>query len=163
MMRVFGFVFTFLMALVLMPQLSHAIKDSADDPEWSQSKPWQGNDFKPYLADQPIKNRMLWDRDTWTPELWIADAGGDERLILRDLYAGGILTQQYQNSDDIPVLEVGEPFLKLSHTDRIRVLRFIDYVFEITKEENGMFYVYYALAEDEKSLGIYDKRGFQQY
>ncbi|MGH1404791.1 MAG: hypothetical protein ACRBDL_11160 [Alphaproteobacteria bacterium] len=123
---------------------------------------WQNLDFQPYLNHQKINQRSLWDQDTWTPEAWIKDAG-DARRIVRDFYAVEIVTDQYKDGDDIPVLEVGEAFLQLSNMDQRRVLRFVDHVFEITSaEENGMFYVYYAEVDSEP-MGIYNKYGFQAY
>ena len=114
------------------------------------------------MDDQKINNRALWDQDTWTPEAWIKDAG-DAKRIMRDFYAVGIVTDQYEDGDDIPVLEVGEAFLQLAGVDQRRVLAFVDHVFQITAaEENGMFYVYYA--EDKSDpAGIYTKHGFQSY
>ncbi len=130
---------------------------------------WQNLDFKPYLGDQKIRQRSLWDGDTWTPEAWIKDAG-DEKRIMRDLYAVGIIVDQYTDGDDIPVLEVGDTFIQLSGLDQRRILRFVDHVFEITKaEENGMFYVHYKDSDDnvleeifdgEPVLGVYTKHGF---
>jgi len=140
-------------------------------PSYASEKPWvwgwwpshwKGLDFKPYLGNQKIGQRSLWDNDDWTPEAWIKDAG-DEKRIMRDFYATGIVVKQYEDSDDIPVLEVGDTFIQLSGIDRRRVLQFIDHVFEITKsEENGMFYVFYS-EHDSEPFGIYNKYGFQPY
>ena len=127
---------------------------------WSSH--WQGLDFKPYLGNQKIGQRSLWDDDNWTPEAWIKDAG-DEKRIIRDFYEIGIITDQNTDGDDIPVLEVGRQFIELSGLDKRRILQFVDYVFEITtSEENGMFYVFYNENDDEP-LGIYNKYGFQPY
>ena len=123
---------------------------------------WQGLDFQPYLGGQKLSHRSLWDGDDWTPEAWIKDAG-DAKRIMRDLYAAEIVTNQYEDSDNIPVLEVGDGFLLLSGLDKRRVLQFVDHVFQITEsEENGMFYVYYSMNDDEPA-GIYNKYGFQSY
>jgi hypothetical protein len=152
--------------LVLLASITIAPQANAGPPKpwvwgWWPSH-WQGLDFKPYLGDQQIKNRSLWDGDTWTPELWIADAGGDPKRIMHDFYANGIIQDQFKNGDDVPVLQVGETFLRLSGSDRIRILRFVDHVFEITKQPEGMFFVQLG-DEDDLPLGIWDKRGFQQY
>lgn len=81
---------------------------------------------------------------------------------MHDLYAVGIVTDQYENRDDIPVLEVGEAYRRLSMLDRNRVLQFVDYVFGITKaEENGMFYIVYEDSDDV--IGVYNKYGMQHY
>ncbi len=129
--------------------------------------PWGANhwgevDFYPYIGEEKIRQRSLWDGDTWTPEDWIKEAG-DEKRVMRDLYASNILTKQYIDSDNIPVLEVGENFVKLAGVDQRRVLQFVDYIFEITpSEENGMFYVIYTQDQSEP-LGLYNKHGFQSY
>lgn len=157
-------------AVLAVPLAAQARKDDSAGNSFGEKlfegywgdKIWEGYHFEPYLGDQPIKNRILWDRDQWTPQDWIKDVGGDPRGVVRDLYDTGILTNQYKDGDNIPVLEVGEKFLRLSNTDRIRVLRFVDYVYGVTKEKDGMFFVYSQTYED-KPLGTYDKRGFQQY
>lgn len=119
-------------------------------------------DFKPYLNEQQIRQRSLWDGDVWTPEAWIRDAG-DEKRVMRDFYTYDIVTNQYTDRKNIPVLEVGEAFVQLSGVDQRRVLEFVDYVFQITPAtEDGMFYVY---LKDEKKepMGLYNKYGFQSY
>ena len=120
------------------------------------------SDFEPYLGDQKINNRALWDGDEWTPQDWLKEEG-DAKRIIRDFYEAEIITDQYKDSDDIPVLEVGDAFINLSSSYRYRVLRFVDHIFEITSsEENGTFYVFYA-GNDDEALGLYNKHGFQSY
>ncbi len=143
----------------------------AQNPAHAEPKPWiwswwpshwQNLDFKPYLGNQQISQRSLWDDDQWTPEAWIKDAG-DAKRIMRDFYAYDIVSDQYVGDENIPVLEVGQGFMRLSSLDRRRVLQFVDHVFGITKgEENGMFYVYYRELDDDP-LGVYNKYGLQQY
>lgn len=126
---------------------------------WPQN--WRSQSFQPYLGKQTLTQRGLWDRDDWTPEAWIKDAG-DVNRIMHDLYATDIIADQYTDGKNIPVLVVGYNFMRLSGTDRRRVLEFIDHVFKITQaHENGMFFVYYREA-DKKPIGVYDKNGFQQ-
>jgi hypothetical protein len=158
-MRIFRLLTILAVFVVAMPNISHA-----------QAKPWvwgwwpshwKGLDFKPYLGDSQLTQRGIWDRDTWTPEAWIKDAG-DEKRIMRDLYAVDILSDQYTNGDDIPVLVVGQNYMRLSGLDQRRILQFVDYVFKITSsEENGMFFVYYR-ENKSKEIGVYDKNGFQE-
>lgn len=121
---------------------------------------WQTMDFQPYLGHQQIRHRGLWDGDDWTPEGWINDAG-DERRIMRDLYKSQIIMDQNKDSNNIPVLIVGDPYKKLSDVDARRVLKFVDYIFEITtSEQHGMFYVYHI--DDLKTpMGLYNQYGFQ--
>ncbi|MCB1591301.1 MAG: hypothetical protein KDI90_02505 [Alphaproteobacteria bacterium] len=143
----------------------------AQNPAFAGPKPWSWGwwpghwrnlDFKPYLGNQQLSQRSLWDNDNWTPEAWIKDAG-DEKRIIRDFYAADIVSDQYVDGDNIPVLVVGDNFMKLSGLDRRRVLKFVDHVFGITQaEDDGMFYVYYRELDDDP-LGVYNKYGLQQY
>lgn len=155
-MRFFGF------ALVLaVCTLAFVTPSQAKKWEWWPGN-WRSVDFQPYIGGQKLHQSSLWEGDDWSPEAWTKDAG-DSRRIMRDFYAAGIVTNQYTDGDNIPVLEVGEAFTLLSALDKRRVLEFIDYVFEITtSEENGMFYVYYA-EDDDEPMGLYNKHGFQSY
>lgn len=157
-MRIFG-----LFLLVAAMAFGMSSPSFAKKGSWSWwPNHWQEMDFTPYVGGQKLHQRWVWDSDPWTPQDWI-DQAGDEKRVLHDFYAAGILTDQYTDSDDIPVLEVGDGFIKLSGKARRRVLGFVDYVFEITKsEEFGTFYVYYQ-KDDEKPMGLYNKHGFQSY
>jgi hypothetical protein len=119
------------------------------------------HNFEPYVGKQVLKQRSTIDNDSWTPEDWI-DNPGDEKVIIRDFYTMDILEKQYMDGE-IPVLRVGEAFMLLSKFDQVRVLTFLDYVFEITtSSENGMFYVY-SERDDDNPLGLYNKYGFQNH
>lgn len=158
-MRILGFLLVFATLAVSVSD-SQARSQNSLWRWWGTN--WQSVDFHPYIGEEQIRQRSLWDGDTWTPEAWIKDAG-DEKRVMRSLYDANILTGQYTDSDNIPVLEVGENFIKLAGVDQIRVLKFVDHIFQIsTSEENGMFYVLYALDDDEP-LGLYNKYGFQKY
>ena len=124
-------------------------------------KNWENMSFEPYIGGEKIIQRSLWDNDEWTPEKWINDAG-DEKRIIHDFYKTKIITNQHTDNDNIPVLEVGETFIQLSNLDRRRVLKFIDHVFDVTAEKDGMFFVFYT-ENKHKPLGIYNKYGFQSY
>lgn len=158
-MRFLSFLTVLTLVLVSFVDVSDA-RTGRNYP-WS-SNDWAAQDFKPYFGDEQIRQRSLWDDDHWTPEAWIVDAG-DEKRVMRSLYGAGIITKQYKDSDNIPVLEVGENYVLLSRFDQIRVLEFVDYVFQITtSEENGMFFIAYKPQKGEQ-LGIYTKHGYQSY
>ncbi len=124
--------------------------------------PGETSDFTPYIGRQKLGQRSHKDDDQWTPRDW-AKSEGDAKEIIRDFYEGDILVKQYIGSQDIPVLRVGEAFVRLSNFDQKRILAFIDYVFEITTTtEDGMYYVYYE-GDDKEPLGLYNKYGFQSY
>ncbi len=159
-MRIFRFLMILTVCVAGLSAVSHA-KPKPWVWGWWPSH-WQGLDFKPYLGQQQIRQRSLWDGDAWTPEAWVKEAG-DAKRIIRDFYETGIIVDQYENSDNIPVLKVGETFVRLSGVDRRRVLKFVDHTFGITTaEEFGMFYVYYD-QNDEDPMGVFNKYGFQQY
>lgn len=136
-------------------------KKSSYSNWWGSSNVF-AEDFTPYIGRQKLGQRSHKDDDAWTPQDWVKNEG-DEKAIIRDFYEGDILVKQYIGRQDIPVLRVGEAFVRLSNFDQKRVLAFIDYVFEITaSEQYGMFYVYYE-RDDDEPLGLYNRYGFQSY
>lgn len=158
-MRILGFLLVFATLVVSVSDVQARSNNSLWG-WWGGN--WQDMDFHPYIGEEQIRQSSLWDGDTWTPEAWIKDAG-DEKRVMRSLYDAQIVTDQYTDGDNIPVLEVGENFMKLAGVDQIRVLKFVDHIFEIsTSEENGMFYVLYE-PDDGEPLGLYNKYGFQKY
>lgn len=160
-MRFSGFLLVLLVLTAVLPQIAHA-SPGAKPWIWSWwPNHWRGLDFQPYLKDEKLSQRSLWDDDQWTPEAWIKDAG-DARRIMRDLYAANIITDQYRDGDNIPVLEVGYGYKKLSMLDRNRIAQFVDHVFEITSsEENGMFFI--KVQGNKHPIGVYNKYGLQHY
>ncbi len=158
-MRSFSFLLLLAMAMVGLSQFSYAGKATY----WSSIyHDGYKHDFEPYVGQQKLNQRSTKDMDSWTPADWI-DNPGDEKIILRDFYAMGIIKEQYMDHDNIPVLRVGEAFVKLSSFDQKRVLEFVDYVFKITEsEKNGMFYVIYD-RDDSEPLGLFNKSGYLNY
>ncbi len=155
--------------ILVLVSVSFSAQSYAGSKSWGGwSKSWQELDFQPYLGEQKTSQRSLVDDDAWTPEDWAKD-DRDKKRVMRNLYAGDIITKQYKDRKNIPVLEVGDSFIALSSIDRSRILQFVDHVFEITSsEENGMFYVFYddknaKILDDNEPLGLYNKHGFQSY
>ena len=158
-MRIFSFLLLLVLAAVGFS--GQSVADKATYWDFIYHEGYKHN-FDPYVGQQKLKQRSEADMDSWTPADWIVNPG-DEKVVLRDFYTMGIIKEQYMDRDNIPVLRVGEPFVKLSSFDQKRVLRFIDYVFKITEsEENGMYYVVYDL-DDDKPLGIFNKSGYLNY
>lgn len=150
-----------LLAVVFAGFTAPAVAKKATKPLW-RFTPGEKSDFTPYIGRQKLGQRSHKDDDTWTPQDWVKNEG-DEKAIIRDFYEGGILVKQFIGRKNIPVLRVGEPFVRLSNFDQKRILDFIDYVFEITTTtEDGMYFVYYE-ADDKEPLGLYNKHGFQSY
>lgn len=156
-MRILSFLLVAAVSIVGFAQVSHAGKATY---KWTKYKGFKHN-FEPYMGQQKLKQRSIWDNDTWTPQDWI-DNPGDEKIILRDFYSLGILKEQYTRKGT-PVLDVGEKFIQLSGFDQRRVLEFVDYVFQITAaKEDGVFIVYYD-KNKKQPLGVYNQYGFQNY
>lgn len=153
--------FLVLLAVVFAGFSVPALAKKSTKAHW-RFTPGEQSDFTPYIGRQKLGQRSHKDDDAWTPRDW-AQNEGDAKAIIRDFYEGNILVKQYIGSKNIPVLRVGEAFVRLSNFDQKRVLAFIDYVFEITTTtENGMYYVYYE-GDDKEPLGLYNKYGFQSY
>ncbi len=158
-MRLLGLFAVFSMVLCGFSEGSYAKK--ATYQSWIYTD-WYTADFEPYIGRQKLGQPSIKGSDTWTPQDWV-EKEGDEKQIIRDFYEGGIIVKQYIGRKNIPVLRVGRPFVELSNFDQVRILRFIDYVFEITTSEtDGMYYVYYE-RDDNEPLGLYNKFGFQSY
>ena len=158
-MRILGFLLVLVVISLGVSSPSYALDRSGPWGVFSSQN--HSSEFAPYLGEEQMRQRFDWDGDTWTPQEWIKQ-DGDEKRMMRELYAVDIITDQFTD-DDIPYLEVGEKFMQLSGVDRLRVLKFVDYVFAITEsEENGMFYIVYS-EDDEELVGLYNKYGFQRY
>lgn len=157
--RIFGFLLV--VATFAMGASVSVFAKKATYANWLAT-PISKGDFTPYIGRQKLGQRSHKDDDIWTPQDWIENEG-DETAIIRDFYEADIIVKQFVNSQNVPVLRVGESFVKLSNFDQKRVLDFVDFVFQITTaEENGMFYVQYE-RDDKEPLGLYNKHGFQSY
>ncbi len=136
-----------------------------------------------------FQNRYIQDAKTpqneqaemnWSPQDWLADSNGDPTPVMEGFYRSGIITDQYIECSDrnfvermlgklgvslsacngTPVLEVGWPFMRLSDNEKIRIAAFVDYVYEISsQDENAMFEIY--LKEKHIPIGVYTRSGLQ--
>lgn len=119
--------------------------------------------------------------DTWRPQDWAHAKGGDKLAMVQELYDADIVTDQYVDCNPqnyiesivdffgfrqehchehgVPVLEVGQGYMKLSLQDRLRVVEFIDYVYEITSSPKAMFVIVHDDTNEE--LGIFTRHGLQ--
>ena len=119
---------------------------------------WENDVERPYLLDPKTPHVHAWEDPEWDPEDWISQDVSAEDMIAR-FYTDGVITGQYEDND-LPVLEVGQGFMDLSNQDRLKVAKFVDYVYQITpRAENGMFYLYHH--KTEEPIGIYTARGLQ--
>lgn len=137
------------------------------DPKISSVFGW-GFGFYPY--EEPTKplletgkhpHHIQWefDNENWSPEEWVELNGGSKEQMLARLKAAAIVTGQSER-DNIPVLEVGQPFLRLSGLEKHRVAAFIDYMYGVTAErEDGMFII--CRKDMDIDIGYYTKYGLQ--
>lgn len=136
---------------------------AADGKPWYWSwwpSHWADLDFeKPYLDGPKIPHNSQWNKRDWTPSDWTEQRVGGADELIADFYTAGILSDQYQD-DEVPVLEVGPTFFRLSGQEQRRVLAVVDDRFQITSaQENGMFYIYHY--DTRKPVGIYTAQGVQ--
>ena len=108
---------------------------------------WHNQDFKAYLEDSKMPHTTQWESglypgQQWHPQNWI-DAEGSIRDVMDGFYANDIIKSQDVDGD-MPVLVVGDGFMRLSGQDKRRVTDFIDYVFRVTTTAPaGMYTIYY--------------------
>lgn len=130
--------------------------------KWIEQDFYRPDDMaRPYTENGTAPHSYLWQKDAdpaWSPEDWIITRGSIE-AVLEDLYIGGVITDQSEN-DDIPVLEVGNTFLALSHKMQGRILRFLDYAYGITENDaHGMIHIEHD--ETNRRIGLYTAYGLQ--
>ncbi len=113
-----------------------------------------------YLRDGTTPHNNQWDMTNWHPELWVQAEGGVTEVINK-FYDSGVIIEQYE--DEVPVLEVGETFMRLSPLDQRRVIEFVDYAFKITeKQPHGVFYVVFDhKTKGQELVGIHTINGLQ--
>lgn len=108
---------------------------------------WHNQDFKPYLEDTKQPHNIQWQRglyvdQDWHPQNWI-EAKGSIRNVMDGFYKNNIIKSQDVDGD-MPVLIVGDGFMRLSGQEKRRVADFIDYVFQVTTTAPaGMYTIYY--------------------
>ena len=113
-----------------------------------------------YLKDGKTPHNSQWDDENWHPEYWVEDKGS-VTAVIDGFYDGGVIVEQYE--DEVPVLEVGRPFLQLSPLEQRRVIEFVDFAFKITEAKpHGIFYIVIDHEKKGKELlGIYTINGLQ--
>lgn len=117
-------------------------------------------DMTPYMNAEKIPLGQQYYDDDWSPADWIDDRGSAQNVI-DDFYKAGIFTDQSEPDDkDIPVLEVGQPFLRLSQLDQQRVLKFFDTTYGVTNGPHGAFEIRLNDWRDTL-LGLYTREGPQ--
>ena len=117
------------------------------------------SDFsRPYMNDATTSQNAQWAEDGWHPEDWAESKGGVQQ-VLDGFYESRLVVELHD--DEVPVLEVGLPFMRVAPSDQRRVIAFMDYAHKITDaNQHGIFYI---VLEDHMNelLGIYSKKGLQ--
>ena len=158
--------------LTFLSVLSLPIAAQAEPKTWPWiwwTSHWDDVDFKPYLMDpkEPHNSqwRATWNQDhDWSPEKWI-EAEGSVEAIMANFYNMNIIKEQTEDRN-IPVLIVGDGFMRLSGEEKRHVAELIDYVFAVTeREENAYFTIYYdrtkRLFSRGEPIGVYTENGLQ--
>lgn len=130
---------------------------------------WEDQDFMPHLEKSKMPHNVQWEPglyigNEWHPQKWI-DSAGSMRAVLDGFYNYDIIREQDVDGD-IPVLVVGDGYMRLSGQEKRRVADFIDYVFQVTSTAPaGMYSIYYArtatLFGRGDPIGMYTKTGLQ--
>ncbi len=146
--------------------LSFTITTAQAGSNWNPYLKW-GFGFDSPRPDRPLletgkePHNIQWefDNENWSPAEWADFHRGDTQEMLNRLMDAGIVTDQYKQ-DGVPVLEVGQPYLRLSGLEKRRVAEYIDFMYGVTKErEDGMFLIYREDTDEE--IGYFTKHGLQ--
>ncbi len=136
------------------------VKDSGPGRFWHDIwKSPKGTQVRPYLDEAKLPHNSQWAEDDWTPQDWIDMRGGSALNVMDGFYRANIITDQ-KFDDDVPLLEVGQGFMRLSAQEQQRVLAFIDDTYRVTAgSEAGVIEI--CLDHEDDIIGIFDKNGLQ--
>lgn len=115
---------------------------------------------RPELEDGKTPHNTQFADDPWTPQEWI-DSRGSVSAVVDGFYKAGIVTDQSRHwRTGVPILEVGQGFMRLSGQDKRRVAKFMDYTFQNSEGYGGTYTLRHKASGD--SIGIYNTdRGLQ--
>jgi hypothetical protein len=129
---------------------------------------WEDQNFKPYLEDAKIPHNTQWIQgqyvdSEWHPQDWI-ESKGSFRAVMDGFYNNDIIRKQDVTWRGMPILIVGDGFMRLSGQEKRRVTDFVDYVFQVTNTApTGMYTIYYdrtkTLFGRGRPIGIYTTSG----
>ncbi len=112
---------------------------------------------RPYLENGKTPHNSQWENDAWTPQDWI-EAKGSARAVMDGLYRNHVIIDK-DLDDDVPEVEVGQNFMRLSGQEKRRVAAFVDHAYKITNKSPGMYVLVHAASDDP--VGVYTKQGLQ--
>lgn len=136
------------------------VKDGGAGRFWQQIwQPPKGTQVRPYLNEAKLPHNSQWAEDGWTPQDWVEMRGGSPLNVIDGFYRADIITGQ-KFDKDVPVLEVGQGFLRLSAQEQRRVLAFIDDTYGVTSNSvAGVIEI--CLDHENETIGLFDKNGLQ--
>ena len=126
---------TLLCSIFILLATSSAAQAGAKPWIWSWwPSHWHNQDFQPLLEDPKHPHNVQWQSglyaaQDWHPQNWIK-AEGSVRGVMDGFYENDIIKNQDVDGD-MPVLIVGDGFMRLSGQEKRRVTDFIDYVFNV--------------------------------
>jgi hypothetical protein len=111
---------------------------------------------RPELEDGKTPHNIQHEED-WSPQEWI-DSKGSATAVVDGLYEAGIITDQWTHyRTGVPIIEVGQGFMRLGGKDKRRVMEFMDYTYKLTEKYNGTILIEHKASGD--SIGVYTKEG----
>lgn len=116
---------------------------------------------RPYLEEGKMPHNSQWEDDTWTPQGW-TDYAGSQEAVLSGLEGAGIITDYDLKGVD-PELKVGRPFIRLSDLEKTHVVKYVDDVYGITKN-NGVIEIELdnnTWLWPNQTIGYYTSKGLQ--
>lgn len=121
-----------------------------------QSRLWSGDRSNPDFVRPGLQDGKTYPhrKDDWQPAEW-TESRGKVEAVVEGFYRNGLITGQNLDGKT-PVIEVGDPFMKLSSRDMNRVSAYLDAAYGYTKP-TGMFYLHYPRAK--KPFGVYTQSG----
>lgn len=110
-------------------------------------------------SHQPITS--AWSNQDWIPERYGISDLNKRKKIMNRLESSGLIKEIGMDKNGLPLIRVGDLFLRLADSDKYKILQTVDYI--LNPEENNRNYLAYAVQHErsEQFLGIYSKEGLQ--
>ena len=101
-------------------------------PDWIFEKP-DHYEFTPLVSNQDPQNQHpgAWEGQDWDPSKWGPDWTPD--IAIQKFFRARIFEKQYMAAGQMPVVELGPTFYKLSDLDQRRTLKLLTDRYEIFK------------------------------
>ena len=112
-----------------------------------------GREFQPYLEGAKYPQNAQWDNDRWNIDHWIEARDGYASRVIGGFYHADIVSDFYPERR-IPLLVVGQRFLRLSGLEKRRIVKFMDDVYGVTGASRAG--VIMVRLDDDELLGVYD-------